>query len=234
MEIRMNKKIMACLGAVVWGMTALPALASESVVWDWSPAATGGMITGAYGNSYSNVQTPDNPWVQYFADEVSFANDTLITGMDIYGQIGYGAVNDAVLVTIWDNTTALVPSVILDQFSTTITSIDNIGADANAYTNRMHADFSGFSMLAGHSYWIGMTGETDNLTQVGLSGVAGGDGQMAQFGSCCSILVPTGDMSFSLYSNVTAVPLPPAAMLFGLGLSFAGFVSNRRRRVVVQ
>lgn len=192
---------------------------ADVMVWDYSPATTGGTVT----NDYWTNQYPG----QHFADNVSFAAATIISGMDIYNAADFGNLGDVAHVTIWaDNSNA--PGAIIADFLTTVTAIDSVGAYAGEH--RMHADISGFSMAAGTTYWIGMAPSTALWTQTGLNGVAGGDGRMAFFiGSAFNRPADIGDMAFRLYATDGTVPEPASMALFGLALLGLGAARRRRK-----
>lgn len=159
-----------CVGALLFGVAAAQA---APIVWDWSPSATGATVTN---NNWTNIFG-----AQYFGEIVQFAGSTVVSGMDIYMTTSYGAVGNAVKVSIWADAGGGVPGALLDTVSALVSEVDLDGAVAG--NHRVHADFSGFTMLGGVGYLIGMAGDGVLLTQTGLSGIAGGDGRVAQFDS---------------------------------------------------
>jgi len=216
--IRIKSTVVSLATALALGSAASHA----AIVWDWSPQATGGTVTS---DNWSN-ESPG----QHFAERVSFAAATSITGIDIYNNAAWGTFGTAVKITIWENSGGQ-PGNVLAQYQTSVTIADTDGA-VGGQQHRLHADFAAFAMAANVDYWIGMAGDGTSLTQTGLQGVAGGDSRMAQFNSNDVFSyftdVSVGDMAFRLHGDAGAVPAPLTASLVLAGLAAAG--ATRRRQ----
>src|SRR6476661_3385822 len=100
------QRISKLFAGMVLSLTASISFAGP-IVLDLSPATTHGSITSDFWTNMGNGQ--------HFADKVSFAANTLITGMDIYMGTQFGTLNDVATVSIWKNK-ANAPGSLLSSF----------------------------------------------------------------------------------------------------------------------
>jgi hypothetical protein len=173
-----------------------------SILWDYSPANFG--VNEA---SFQNQSDQQN-----CADQVIFAQNVQITGMDIYSSVYFGYVGQSITIRLWSEV-----GILLDSFTTMISVIDSDGADVNGDTNRKHADFATpLSLSADTVYWIGMSGTTSDITQADLAEIPpGGDGRMELCsGTTLDESYPFGDMAFRLEGN--SVPEPSTLIIWSL------------------
>lgn len=203
-------------------MIVAPAVSNAEIILDWSPGTydTADLRPSDSGN-WSNLRDG-----QHFADSFTLAENAAIFAMDLYSGTSWGSVGDLVSIQLWADDGG-TPGALLAEFIEDISLIDLEGARGD--TNRKYVEFTDLLMLTGGTtYWIGMSGVTGQLAQLGLGGAgAPQDGGMAQFsGDSFSFMATTiGDMAFRLH----AVPEPGTLALFALGVACIGF--GRRRRL---
>lgn len=185
---------------------------AQTVVWDQGPA------TGAIGGSWMNQTGSQN-----FADKVSFANDTIINGFnyftssDLSSRTGSSAFH---LKIFSDN--ASNPGTALYQTDLGFTSF---GASSNAQLNVATFLFSSQLFAANTAYWVGLSGNGFEASQVSV--LSPQDGEMAMFhGSTYSSKSGVGDQMFQL---TTPVPEPETYALLLAGLGLIGATVIRRK-----
>ncbi len=194
--------------------------ANAGIILDHSP--------GTFGSSTfkpGTISTWENQRLaQHWADNFSFGTNTAVDGMDIYSIPSFGAVGDSVSIQLWaDNSGA--PGALISEFGEKISTIDLEGARGDL--NRKHADFTTpLNLLAGVTYWIGMSG----LVEFGQQGLgdpgAPQDGSMARFtpDGFDRTRSEWGDMAFRLHGKAS-VPESTTFALLGLGLAALGIAS---------
>jgi hypothetical protein len=195
--------------------------ANGAIILDHSPLTTGATISS---NIWTNILS-----IQSFADDVNFISGATVTGIDIYSSDFFGAVGQQATVRLWADNSGQ-PGVLLDTINTIISSIDDSGAtDGN---NRIHADITSLLLAANTTYWIGMTGTTEVLTQTGLLNFD--DSIMAQFngGSTFSYFTSNsvGDMAFRLEGEISSASVPEPSSFILLGAGLAGMAFWRKKR----
>src|SRR5262249_30423935 len=139
---------------------------AADIVWDYSPATTG-----------ADISPPDPPggaWVnqaqlQNFAEHFIFSTPTQIDGMDIYTRPDFATVGQSARIGLRADG-AGTPGALLADFTLPISIVDTLGTSGPNQV-RAHVDFTTPLMLmADTTYWIGMSGTTTELGQLGLSG----------------------------------------------------------------
>jgi hypothetical protein len=199
------------------------------IVWDYSPDTTGATINlFGPGDALNNYSAGQN-----FAERVSFASTTSVSGMAIYSYSGYGAVGDSVVVRLWSNASG-VPGALLQEVNTAVSVVDIDGTSANpafADNTRKFASFGAFELLAGETYWIGMSGTLPvGIGQQTLDGQGAPDDEsyFVFNGLAPYALQDLGDLAFRLYGgSANQVPEPSTLPLIALGLAGTAIALRR-------
>lgn len=164
--------------------------AAAAIIWDYSPATLGATGIAGFNNQASG---------QNFAESVSFDANARITGMDIYSTDSLGVVGDTMTIRIWTDSSGQ-PGSLVTVFTEIISVIDSQGAVAGV--DRKHVDFTiPVDLAASTIFWIGMSGTSTNIRQMGLNTNFPDDQMMAQFmGTSFEFLTEpiVGDMAFRL------------------------------------
>lgn len=218
------KKVLQLVGFIVLATLLSHTPARAGIIYDHSPDHTGSEILIP---NYLNV----TDWTtrQWFADRFFLQQDTLISGIDIFGQnFDRSTIGRAAVIRIWadmDNT----PGEMIYSYVSEITIQDSDGTASKPLLDRSFAPLGElFKATAGLQYWVGMAAVSTNLS---LATFVSDDDNYIWLGregdtfrGECTIC---GDMAFRLHGeNIQAVPAPPTVMLLMLG--FVYLIARRR------
>jgi hypothetical protein len=215
---------------------------NAGLVWDYSPATySGATQSPEIGYGLTNLSTAQN-----FAERVFILNSTSLTGMDIYARSSGGGLTNPVAlgasttIRIWNDLVG-TPDGPLHNFTETVSVIDTDGA-LGTDVIRIHVDFTNPVVLdANTEYWVGMSGTSVNIGQLGLAGVmAPENSRMYRFNGTTPIIQTgdfAGDMAFRLHGDeiteVSSTPEPASMALLGsTGIGGIGWRMRRRRKVL--
>ena len=200
---------------------------SAAVVWDYSPSTTGSGGVPANQGYWSN-----NAPGQNFLEKFSFRQAMLLTGMDIYSGHEYGSIGQSATIRLFSDLSG-GPGSMITQFAENINAVDSVGSVGNE--TRKHVDFSSsLTLLASTFYWIGMSGTSQELAQMGLQSNPPGDGGMWLLNGA----TPTGfngsvgDMAFRLEGAPVPEPstyLAGALLLLPFGLQGIRHFRSRKQ-----
>lgn len=198
--------------------------APAAIIWDYSPATT-----GANGNPGFINRAGD----QNFLEHIQFAQDATITGMDIFSRSSAGTLGQSVTIRLFSDASG-VPGTLITSFSENLDAVDTVGVGSLTGITRKYADFTtSLSLLANTTYWIGMSGTSLDLGQLGLNSNYPDDSRMYQL-NVITPVHPTGtgvgDMAFRLHGDLAAVPEPSTYIAGALLLLPIGAHVCRRLR----
>jgi hypothetical protein len=129
-EVMKKSQMLSALNATFFATFSI--IAEASIVWDYSPATTGGDGVTNWGNFSTD---------QNFAETIIFSQPIRITGMDIYSATGQGVVGDSATIRLWTDDQG-VPDQLIQNFAETITVVDSDGIGSVFDITRKHVNFS--------------------------------------------------------------------------------------------
>ena len=240
----MTKTFPAALAAALL-VLAGTAHAAGAVVWDQGPT------TGTLEDAYSNTTQGTN-----WADSVTLSKTTAIGGLTYYSDFDLSAytASDAFHLKILADDHGIPGATLLaeDIGYSSISSYSAFtmpvliqGADGQPVWDvedfgmqTLHFDFPAFTMQAGTTYWVGLSGNGFEAAEWGIA--APQDDAMAEFlynpatghddfvaiETGAGGVAPIGDQMFQLL----AVPEPAQALMLAGGLGLLAAARRRRAR----
>lgn len=192
---------------------------ANPVVWDKGPS------TGPAGDVWSNQTAGQN-----FADSVTLAHTTFITGYNYFTVFDLSADNasDAFHLKVLADAGGQ-PGAYLTQEDIGFTSVESVGGGID----ELSFTFAPIEFTAGTTYWVGLSGNGFEAAQ--LSVLDPGYDGMAQFDGASFDFMATGangftDVGDQMFQLTGVVPEPANLALMTAGLAFVGFAARRRRR----
>jgi hypothetical protein len=218
------------IGQNVLVLAALAAAAAHAgVIFDYSPGSGPALTAGTWGNQYDQ---------QNFAELVTFSTGAKITGYDHYTGTADAGSATFRMKLLADN--AGTPGALLQQVDLSPVSFALDGTyysvfiDSEQDIYRYTFSFPGIVLAPGVSYWIGMTGLSQEVGQAALE--SSNDGSMAQFRGLIFLNMTNpevvGDQSFRLSGDLgdfTGTPEPATFALFAGGLAAMALARARRK-----
>lgn len=193
---------------------------AQTVVWDQGP------FTEDFSGALLNTTTSQN-----FADNVTFAVDTVVNGYNMFTWVGISAwrhagASDFHLKILADN--GGLPGSVVFAADVGLKSF-NLGL--TRYVDELNFDLPAFTFAGGVTYWVGLSGNGFDPSQAVLW--SDSRPELALFGASTFIRMEPGSQMFQLTFAPRPVPVPEPSsdqLLFaGLGAIALGAILRRRR-----
>jgi hypothetical protein len=199
-----------------------------AILLNQSPLHTDASVLSANLDNRSETQN--------FAEDFSFVDAVVLSGMSIYMREDVASLGQSVTIRVYEDALG-IPGTKIHDFTETVDLIDT--EEAADGLERVHADFTTtFALEANTTYWIGMSGTgAPVFSLAGLGDVDGtsspfDDRTMAQFTGTGFNFISgsaTGDMAFRLEGVV--IPEPRTSPVL-VGLLVLMSMASRRRRTL--
>jgi hypothetical protein len=196
-----------------------PPASANPIVWDKGPS------TGPAGDAWSNQTAGQN-----FADSVTLAHTTFITGFNYFTVLDLSGDNasDAFHLKVLADAGGQ-PGAYLTQEDIGFQAVTSIVGGIE----ELSFQFAPIEFTAGTTYWVGLSGNGFEAAQ--LSVLDPGFDGMAQFDGASFDFMATGangftDVGDQMFQLTGVVPEPANIALMAAGLALVGFAVRRRRR----
>ena len=194
--------------------------ANAAILLDQSFDTTGKRVNEAFSNTATFIN---------YVDDAAFASPVDITGISIFTN-ALAAVGQNVVVKIFGNTLGS-PGPLLFKISEKLDAVDSQFTTTQTLQRRAHATLTSPVQLGAGTYWFGLSGNGNNLTQLSLFSSITGHGKFAVqlFSDSFSQTDPElfSVLALQVEGNLSAVPVPAAVWLLGSVLSGLGFTRRR-------
>ncbi len=184
------------------------AAAQAGVIWDYSPTDS-----NYDGFDWSNISTGQN-----FAASVWFQAGAKVSGYDLYTTFDYDHAGQAeYFLKLFADNGGQPGSLIVGRTLLQADSFDLVGTFSGRAIYRASFSFPELTLLPGVKYWIGMSGDSEEVGAISVS--IPGDGQTAHLeGDSFEWMEGSHiNQSFRLLDG-SQTPEPATVVLVGLGL----------------